>query len=220
MSALAFVFDMDGVIVDSNPYHKIALQRFCRRLGFELTEEEMIHRIYGRTNKEWISNLFGGNIAPDLLEKYGTEKELLYQELFRADIRPTAGLREFLQLLVQRQIPRAIATSAPRINVDFTLRHTELEGFFDIILDESCVQHGKPNPEIYLKAAAALQLPPNRCIVFEDSLSGVAAARAAGCKVIGVLTTHSAAELAHTDMTIRDFTDLKPEDIYRQMNLS
>jgi beta-phosphoglucomutase-like phosphatase (HAD superfamily) len=94
-----------------------------------------------------------------------------------------------------------------------------LSSFFSIILDESCVSHGKPNPEIYLKAAAALQLPPERCIVFEDSLSGVAAAQAAGCKVVGVLTTHSADELAHSDMTIEDFTNLQPEKIYRQINL-
>lgn len=219
MEKPAFIFDMDGVIVDSNPYHKIALQTFCKRLGFTLTEEEMIHKIYGRTNKEWISNLFNGKITAEELQRYGTEKELLYQELYRADIRPLAGLREFLELLERQGIPRAIATSAPRINVDFTLEHTGLRPFFDIILDESHVVHGKPAPEIYLKTAAALQLPPQRCIVFEDSLSGVAAAQAAGCKVVGVLTTHRAEELAHADMTIQDFTNLQPKAIYRQINL-
>jgi HAD superfamily hydrolase (TIGR01509 family) len=219
MKTPAFVFDMDGVIVNSNPYHKVALQMFCQRLGFHLDEQEMIHKIYGRTNKEWISNLFGGDIEADLLAQYGIEKELLYQELYKPHIQPLAGLREFLQLLDLQDIPRAVATSAPRMNVDFTLGNTGLSSFFSIILDESCVSHGKPNPEIYLKAAAALQLPPERCIVFEDSLSGVAAAQAAGCKVVGVLTTHSADELAHSDMTIEDFTNLQPEKIYRQINL-
>lgn len=219
MITAAFVFDMDGVIVDSNPYHKIALQKFCKRLGFDLDEQEMVHKIYGRTNKEWISNLFDGHIQTDLLAQYGIEKELLYQELYKPHIQPLAGLKEFLQILDNQAIPKAIATSAPRINVDFTLGYTGLSGFFSTILDESHVSHGKPNPEIYLKAAAALQLPPEQCIVFEDSLSGVAAAKAAGCKVVGVLTTHSADELAHTDMTIEDFTNLQPEKIYRQINL-
>ncbi|MCS7018607.1 MAG: HAD family phosphatase [Cytophagales bacterium] len=220
MPTFAFVFDMDGVIVDSNPYHKIALQQFCQRLGFHLDEPAMIHHIYGRTNKEWIGNLLGSNISPEQLRQYATEKELLYQELYRAHIRPLAGLHEFLQLLVKQHIPRAIATSAPRMNVDFTLHYTGLGSFFDVILDESHVQHGKPHPEIYIKTAEALQLPPERCIVFEDSLSGVAAAQAAGCKVVGVLTTHRAAELAHAHMTIKDFTNLQPEQIYCQINLS
>jgi HAD superfamily hydrolase (TIGR01509 family) len=219
MKTVAFVFDMDGVIVDSNPYHKIALQTFCQRLGFDLDEQEMIHKIYGRTNKEWISNLFGNDITAELLAQYGIEKELLYQELYQPYIQPLAGLKDFLQILDKQAIPRAIATSAPRMNVDFTLGNTGLSNFFSTILDESHVLHGKPNPEIYLKAAAALQLLPEQCIVFEDSLSGVAAAKAAGCKVVGVLTTHSAAELADADMTIEGFTNLQPEKIYRQINL-
>ena len=107
---------------------------------------------------------------------------------------------EFLEKVKGAGIPMAIATSAPRANVDFTLVHTHIERFFSTILDDSFVTVGKPNPEIYLKSAAALGFPPEHCVVFEDSLSGVKAGKGAGCKVVGVTTTHSREELFETDI--------------------
>jgi beta-phosphoglucomutase-like phosphatase (HAD superfamily) len=95
--------------------------------------------------------------------------------------------------------------------VDFTLAKTNLVNYFPVILDEAFVDHGKPNPEIYLKVAAALNMDPQNCIVFEDSLSGVTAGKSAGCKVVGVTTTHSGEELSETDYVIDDFEDLNPE---------
>lgn len=97
--------------------------------------------------------------------------------------------------------------------MDFTLEKTDTAHFFDTILDESFVTRGKPDPEIYLKTAAALSMPAGRCIVFEDSLSGVQSARAAGCKVVGITTTHTAAELANTDLVISDFSNLSPQGL-------
>ena len=97
--------------------------------------------------------------------------------------------------------------------VDFTLSKTNLGAYFPVILDESFVDHGKPNPEIYLKVAAALNMDPKNCIVLEDSLSGVAAGKGAGCKVIGVTTTHSREELAETDYIIDDFYGLNPKTL-------
>lgn len=209
MSSYAVIFDMDGVIIDSNPYHKISLRQFCEKYGFHLSDEELIKKIYGRTNKEWIANLFG-NLSKEELSRYGEEKESLFREVFKNDIRALAGLPEFLENLKEKNIPIAIGTSAPRSNVDFVLEHTNLGEYFSVILDEADVEQGKPNPEIYLKVAARLGYEPSRCIVFEDSLSGVESARRAGAKVVGVATTHSMEELSHTDFIIRDFKDLDP----------
>ena len=206
----AVIFDMDGVIVDTNPYHKIALRQFCSTYGYNLSDEELLNRIYGRTNKEWIANLFQRKMTAAELSTYGEEKEKIFRELYENDIKPLAGLRDFLEKLALHKIPAAIGTSAPRSNVDFVLRKTNLEKYFTTILDESNVEHGKPNPEIYLKVAAALNFPPQQCIVFEDSLSGVAAALAAGTKVVGVATTHNEEELADTDFVITDFQGLDP----------
>jgi beta-phosphoglucomutase family hydrolase len=213
MSSYAVIFDMDGVIIDSNPYHKISLRQFCEKYGFHLTDEELIKRIYGRTNKEWIANLFG-QLSKEELSHYGEEKESLFREVFKNDIRALAGLPEFLESLKRNNIPIAIGTSAPRSNVDFVLANTNLGDYFSVILDESDVEQGKPNPEIYLKVATRLGYEPSRCVVFEDSLSGVESARRAGAKVVGVATTHSVEELSHTDFIIRDFMGLDPMRLY------
>lgn len=201
---------MDGVIVDSNPFHKIALQQFCRKYGQRLSEEQLKEKIYGRTNRDWLTNVFGP-LDPARLRQYGDEKEALFRDLYATEIKPLAGLARFLQSTKNERIPLAIATSAPRANVDFTLSRTGLEEYFPVILDESFVTRGKPDPEIYLKTAAALGIPATRCIVFEDSISGVRAGKRAGCKVVGITTTHRADELTETDLVIDDFTAVDPQ---------
>jgi HAD superfamily hydrolase (TIGR01509 family) len=192
---------MDGVLVDSNPYHKIALNEFCGRYGYHLTDEQLLNKVYGRTNKEWLTNLFG---------KLTEEKEAIYRTLFEGDIKPVKGLISFLDLLDYHKIPRAIGTSAPQSNVDFTLSKTNIAKYFETILKDSDIEHSKPNPEIYIKAAERLGFAPEKCIVFEDSLSGVKAGKASGAKVVGITTTHSKEELVETDFVIEDFEGLNP----------
>lgn len=216
MNNYAIIFDMDGVLVDSNPYHKIALNQFCSKYGHHLTEEGLRNKIYGRTNKEWITNLFG-TLTADQLAQYGEEKEALYRELFDKDIKPVSGLIDFLQLLDKYNVPRAIGTSAPRSNVDFTLSKTGIQSFFSIILDESHVTHGKPSPEIYINVAKKLGLRPQQCVVFEDSLSGIISAKSAGSKVVGITTTHTPEELSETDFIINDFQNLDPIDLFSKL---
>jgi HAD superfamily hydrolase (TIGR01509 family) len=212
----AFIFDMDGVIVDSNPYHKIALQQFCKQLGYDLTEAQLREKIYGRTNKDWIFNLFG-DIGDARIQQYAEEKEALYRQVYDKDITAVNGLVVFLEKMDALGIARAIATSAPRSNVDFSLSKTHTERFFSTVLDDSFVSKGKPDPEIYLKSAAALGYAPADCIVFEDSLSGVQAGKQAGCKVVGITTTHSPEELHETDFIINDFAGLEPQELISKL---
>jgi len=207
MPKFAIIFDMDGVIVDSNPYHKVALKQFCKKYGFELTDEQLLKNIYGRTNREWLTNLMG-TLPEEKILAYAEEKEGLYRQIFANDIKPVKGLIAFLDQLDQHQIARAIGTSAPQSNVEFTLSKTHTSNYFNLILSDTSITHSKPHPEIYLKAAQALGLPNSRCIVVEDSLSGVEAGKAAGSKVIGITTTHSPKELSHTDLVIEDFEEL------------
>ena len=211
MKDFAVIFDMDGVLVDSNPYHKKALVQFCQSHGYNLTEEELRAKIYGRTNKDWITNLFDGRVTGEELKKYAEEKEALFRRLYNGFVKPVNGLVGFLELLEEKQITRAIATSAPGANVDFTLQETGIGKYFNTILDDSYVENGKPDPEIYLKTAAAINYQPGSCVVIEDSLSGVKSARAAGTKVIGITTTHTRDELSDTDLVINNFTELNIE---------
>lgn len=208
----AILFDMDGVIVDSNPAHKIALQQFTSQHGYHLDEQQLREKIYGRTNKEWITNLFGV-LPTDTLQQYAQEKEAMYREIFKDDIQPVKGLVAFLDMLEANNIAKAIGTSAPRVNVDFSLSSTHLEKYFSVILDDTFVTHGKPDPEIYIKCAAAVGLPSAQCIVIEDSLSGVTAGKRAGSKVIGITTTHTKEELSEADLIITDFDDLTFEKL-------
>ena len=208
---------MDGVIIHSNPFHKIALQQFCKKYGYDLSEDELLKRIYGRTNKEWITNLFGRPLAPQELAAYAEEKESLFRKLYEHNISEVSGLTVFLERAQAMGIPCAIGTSAPLANVDFVLGKTGIRRFFSAILHEADVEHGKPNPEIYLKTATRLGKIPGQCLVFEDSISGVRAGVAAGSPVVGVLTTHTAAELADTKLVINDFQGLDPADLVSQI---
>lgn len=203
---------MDGVIVDSNPFHKIALLQFCKKYGKDLSETELREKIYGRRNQDWLVNVFG-ELDEDKMKAYADEKEALFREVYEKDIKPVDGLIPFLQKLDRLEIPRAIATSAPRSNVDFTVAKTHTGRYFNTILDDSFVTKGKPDPEVYLKAAGALDFSPDRCVVFEDSLAGVEAAKNAGCKVVGITTTHKREELTETDLIIDNFERLDPEEL-------
>ena len=211
----AFIFDMDGVLVDSNPTHKIALQQFCEKHGYKLTEQELREKIYGRTNRDWLSNLFQ-NLSEETIKQYAEEKEALFRELYH-DIKPLNGLIDFLRKMDGYKIPRAIATSAPRANVDFTLSRTGIGPSFTTILDDSFVTRGKPDPEIYLKSVQALKMRASDCVVFEDSLSGVKAGKAAGCKVVGLTTTHSREELSEADLSIDNFVNLDPNSLLNSL---
>lgn len=206
---------MDGVIVDTNPAHKKAILQFCNTYKKQLTDEELAKYIWGRTNKEWIRHLFGEETSDAQLKVYADEKELLFRTIYEPDTKLLPGLKSFLDLLKQNNIPMAVGTSAPRANVDFVFKHTGIEKYFDAVLDETFVTIGKPNPEIYIKAAKALNLDPADCIVAEDSFAGVEAGKRAGSKVIGITTTHTDDELIQkgADLTAADFTTLSLNDL-------
>jgi len=205
MADFAVIFDMDGVIAHTNPHHKIAIQQFCADHGIQLNELTFKNKIYGRTHRDWITNVFG-EITDEQRDDYAREKEALFRKIYTPE--PVTGLIAFLDLLVVNNILWAIVTSVFLENVDFILDKIGIRKYFPIILDERMVTLGKPNPEIYLKTAKALGLPNDKCIVIEDSLSGVTAGRKSGSKVIGITTTHTPEELAETNLVIKDFNEL------------
>lgn len=123
------------------------------------------------------------------------------------------GLEELLKDLKSHKIKIALATSAPPANVKFTLGRTGLKKYFKVIIDAAGVKLGKPNPDIFLKAAKRLKVSAKNCIVFEDTFMGIDAAKRAKMKVVGVATSHKSGELKHTDLIIKDFSKVTLENL-------
>ncbi len=202
----ALVFDLDGVIVDSNPVHVEAWARYLQSHGRSLPRGAG-RLIFGRRNDEIVRDFFGTDLPEQEIAAHGAAKEAVYRELMRSRLRErlTPGVEDFLRR--HSGVPMALASNAERANVDFVLEGAGLRHFFAVVLDGGQVVRPKPFPDIYLEAARLLSVRPQDCIIFEDSEAGVQAARAAGARVVGLLTTHR--ELHGVDLAIRDF--LAPE---------
>jgi beta-phosphoglucomutase len=201
VNGLALIFDMDGVLIDSNPVHREAWEIYNRRFGLETTEA-MHQSMYGKRNDE-IVRVFYGDLPADEVTRRGTEKEALYREMIAGKIEGflVDGLRDFLEF--HREAPMAVASNAEAANVALVLQATGLGRYFRTALDGSQIKHAKPHPEIYLRAAELLGKAPADCVVFEDSFSGVEAARSAGMRVIGIRSTHG--YLPGTELNVDNF---------------
>jgi HAD superfamily hydrolase (TIGR01509 family) len=206
------IFDMDGVIVKSNPFHKKAIKKFLDRHGEEVSDSYLKENVFGRTNKDWIPEIFD-DISPDKLKELSEEKEEIFRDIFTPEDNAVEGIHQFLDKLKDQNIPMNLATSAPMKNVDYTLSHLSLEGYFTSRLGPDDIEKGKPDPEIYLKASKALDKDPENCIVVEDSVSGIKSGLNAGAKVIGVTTTQTAEDLENCHLIIDDFNDINIEDL-------
>ena len=201
-SGLALIFDMDGVVINSNPLHREAWTAFNRRYGVETTGE-MLARMYGRRNDEIVRDFFGDGLTVAEVVARGAEKEQMYREMLEGRLEEalTPGLRPFLDS--HSNAPTALATNAEPSNVNFLLDRAHLRPYFRVVVSGDQVRNPKPHPEIYLKAADLLGVAPSNCIVFEDSYVGVEAALAAGMRVVGVCTTHD--DLPGTGITVHNF---------------
>lgn len=206
------IFDMDGVLVDSNPVHKKTLQSFFKKHDLEISEDFLRKKIYGRSNQEWIPDVYG-NVSREKLNRLADDKEKMFRDNFDPKSAMVPGLKGFLARLHQENIKMAVATSAPKENADFILSELSIGHYFDAVLDSSYVTKGKPHPEMYLKAAEALGLPPQQCLVFEDSLAGVESGIRAGAKVIGITTTHTSEELKDCVMVAGNFAELNYNEL-------
>lgn len=206
------LFDMDGVIVHSNPAHKKAIKKFCQKHNQDLSQDFLENRLYGRTNEEWIPELFG-SISDVQLELLADEKEQMFRDMFVPEEHIVSGVIPFIKRLKEEEVKMVVATSAPAENADYILNRLSIYDYFDAVLDSSHVTRGKPHPQPYLNAAKAIGFDASRCIVIEDSVSGVKSGLNAGAKVVGVATTHTREELNSCHLVIEDFEDLTLEDL-------
>lgn len=204
----AAIFDMDGTMIENMAYHKKAWQEFLRRHDIHLGDEEFQKRISGKKNDQIFEIVFGQKLSGDEIKRYTHEKEAIYRELYKSDIKEVGGLTRFVDQLARAGVKLAIATTAPKDNRNFALESLALEGRFEVILGDEHVTNGKPHPEIYLSTAKMLGVEPRECIVFEDSLPGVESGKAAGMTVVALLTSHGENELSQADSVINDFSEV------------
>ncbi|MDI6401231.1 HAD family phosphatase [Balneolaceae bacterium ANBcel3] len=217
MSSFGVLFDMDGVLVDSNPTHKRMILDFCNAHGTSITEEFLQQHIYGRTNKEWIPIVFPDASEEEVLA-LSDEKEQLFREQFSPRDNMVPGLPDFLKDLSLNHIPLVLATSAPAENADYILKTLDIRHYFNHVLTMADVSRGKPDPDIYLKSADRIGFPPEKCIVIEDSIAGVASGVGAGCTVIGITTTHSPSELSGCSLIEPDFRNMDYQILSRMIH--
>jgi beta-phosphoglucomutase family hydrolase len=209
----AFLFDLDGVIVDSNGLHVESWKEVARRHKFDCPDPDHIGKCGLRTGAV-IRELLHWPVSAEEAVQIGYEKEEIYREWIRQDgIRPISGVREFLEAARRGGIPCAVGSSAPRENVDLCLQTLNLKDSFLATVSGEDVRRGKPAPDIFLRAAERIGAPPAGCLVFEDAPAGVAAAHAAGMRAVALLTSHTREELAGADVLLADFAGLSPRVI-------
>ena len=204
------LFDMDGVLVDNLDVHKRAFRLFVSRYGVDKSIEEL-SRMFGKGNDDIMRELMPADVVGRVgLRELGYEKEAIYREIYAPTIAPTRGLTEFLSESRRRGLKCAVGSSGCMANVDFVLDGCGIRDLFEAAVPGDRVSRCKPDPEIYLTAAAALGLAPAECIVFEDAEAGIEAGKRAGMKVVALSTTFSADFLRDTaaDLIVDDFTQV------------
>jgi HAD superfamily hydrolase (TIGR01509 family) len=199
---LALIFDLDGVVVDSMPTHTLAWERYLEANGIDSLNVEA--RMHGKRNDDLVHDLFGPHLSEGAVFEHGAAKERLFREMIGATLEAklVPGIREFVAEASQT-VPLAVGTNAEPANVDFILNGAGIRKYFRAIVDGSQVARAKPAPDVYLRGAELMGVDPANCIVFEDSPVGIQAARAAGMRVVGLLT-HAAA-LENVDLAVPDF---------------
>ena len=211
----AFIFDMDGTLVDNMRFHTDAWQQMLAENGVEMDAEEFLIKTAGKTNREIIPKIFS-DVSDERLTELGERKETLYRELFLNHRIPVAGAVDFLEKSLELGIKMAVATAAPNANVEFILDGLDLRKYFEAVTTAADVSNGKPDPEIFLRSAEKLGVEPHNCIVFEDALNGFEAAGRAGMISIGIATVNSVEAILKLDSVVEahtDFTGLRPDEL-------
>jgi beta-phosphoglucomutase len=214
----AAIWDVDGTLVDTAELHFRAWLDLCRDLGRPFTRDEFA-ATFGRRNPEIIRALFGPRFSDAEIDDLGERKEELYRAAARQGVALLPGVRNLLEGLHAAGFRQAIGSSAPRANLDLILGLTGTARFFGAVVSMEDTQRGKPDPQVFLVAAEKLGVAPDRCVVLEDAVAGVQAAKAGGMKCIGVTFVghHPEATLraAGADLVVKNLEEVSVEAVRR-----
>jgi beta-phosphoglucomutase len=209
------VFDMDGVLIDSHPVHRVAWSKFLATVGKSVTDEGLNFILAGRRREEILRHFFGDLPEPKIAE-YGHQKDSFFEENFQ-DVTLIPGVRGFLESLKTAGLKAAVATSASSVRTLGTLRRLELGERFSTVVTGDDVEVGKPDPAVYTLVSRRMGIAPKKLLVFEDAPCGVQAARSAGMRCIGVSTNGRAEMLLQcgAEFVVPDFLSLSVETLSR-----
>lgn len=208
----AVLWDMDGVLVDTEPFHWEAWRKLSREAGFHMSYEDF-RRTFGWRNKEILRELIGPDISEQRAAELGDRKEELYRDAVRGNVKPLPGAMGLLRKLHEAGFRQAVASSAPRANIELILEELGIEGHFDAVLCDRDVERGKPDPQIFLRAAERLGVAPSHCLVIEDAVMGVRAAKRAGMACLAVATTHPPESLREADWVVDSLEEVSVADV-------
>lgn len=212
----AIIFDLDGTLVDSLPYHHESWRIFFKNNNLEEHDfSEVLKEYKGGGTLELMTSVFGDMYTKDELKKMTDDKEIIFRDIYKSKIYPIEGLNKFLDNLKENNILLSIGSNAIRKNVLMTIEELGITGYFSSIICGDEVSKGKPDPEMYLKTLSNLKMDKNECIIFEDSIEGVTAAKNAGIKSIGVTSSQSSEILKSFGAfkTINDYTEITLDNI-------
>lgn len=219
----AFIFDLDGTMIDDMSYHAEAWYDILNNdLQAGLTWNEVKVEMYGK-NDELLVRVFGDNhFSHGRMQELSIEKERRYQKGYLPKLKLINGLREFLERSYIEKIPMAIGSAAIPFNIDFVLNNMNIRRFFKAIVSADDVETSKPHPETFMKCAGLLKIAPENCLVFEDAPKGVEAADAAGMPTVVLKTMHDEKEFEkykNIVCFINDYASVTPSDfIIKRMN--
>ncbi|RZL65672.1 MAG: HAD family phosphatase [Variovorax sp.] len=216
----ALIFDMDGTMVDSMPWHSKAWMEFARRRNLQLDVADLMRRTTGRNAYECACELMERTVSQAESDEITHEKETIYRELFGAVFAEVAGFGAFAKAAVARGFKIAVGTAGDRHNIAFVMERLRMDPLPLAIVGGDEGFTGKPTPAIFLEAARRIGVAPERCVVFEDAPFGIEAARRGGMRAVAVCTTHSAAELAgpHLIAAVRNYNELVQSKFLETLN--
>ncbi|MCG6158453.1 HAD family hydrolase [Rubinisphaera margarita] len=211
MTVQALIFDIDGVLVDSYEAHFLSWKRLGERHDKVVTEEEFASQ-FGRTTREVLEKQWADrDLSDEDISRLDEEKEALYREIISGQFPEMPGARTLIERLKNEGWRIALGSSGPVENVQLAVEKLDLEPLIGAAISGDDVTKGKPDPEVFLKAAERIGVPPSRAIVVEDAAPGIAAAKAAGMASIGFISRgRTAEELAEADVQIRALSEISP----------
>lgn len=210
---------MDGTLVANSPVHVRAFEIFCDRYGVRDWKEKL-GQAFGMGNDDIMRLIMPEELIREKgLAALADEKEAIYREIYAPEIEPVAGLVELLDNLRKAGVRCAVGSSGCKANVEFVLEKCGIGEYFDVKISGDMVTHCKPDPEIYLTAAAGLGLAPAECVVFEDAKAGIESARRAGAgRIVAIATTLDRQTLAgetEADLIVDDFRSVDLAEVLR-----